>query len=65
LEEHLPREGMKFSLSAHLRAAQDSALLQLLPKVVIETQDEPILKVFQLETASKNVYLRPLHNFLR
>jgi len=44
-------------------AAKDKALAPLLPKVIIETQGETLLKVLQMGTVSTNVYLRRLHNF--
>src|SRR5690606_9244484 len=45
------------------RVAKDKAIALLLPKVVIETQGELLLKVLQLGTVSTNVYARRLHNF--
>jgi integrase len=44
-------------------AAKDKALAPLLPKVIIETQGELLLRVLQSGTVSTNVYLRRLHNF--
>lgn len=46
-----------------LRAASDSALAPLLPKVIIETQGELLFRVLSSGTVSTNVYLRRLHNF--
>ncbi|MCK9590287.1 MAG: hypothetical protein M0Q93_13120 [Terrimicrobiaceae bacterium] len=45
------------------RVAKDRALAQLLPKIIVETQAEQILKVLQLGTVSTNVFLRRLYNF--
>lgn len=45
------------------RVAKDKALALLLPKVIVETQAEQILKVLQLGTVSTNVFLRRLYNF--
>ncbi|MFA7344920.1 MAG: hypothetical protein WC003_11500 [Terrimicrobiaceae bacterium] len=45
------------------RVAKDRALAQLLPKIIVETQAEHILKVLQLGTVSTNVFLRRLYNF--
>jgi len=44
-------------------AAKDKALVPLLPRVIIETPGELLLKVLQVGTVSTNVYLRRLHNF--
>jgi integrase len=44
-------------------AANDKALVPLLPHVIIETQSELLLKALQIGTVSTNVYLRRLHNF--
>jgi integrase len=44
-------------------AAKDKAFAPLLPKVIIETQAELLLKVLHMGTVSTNVYLRRLHNF--
>jgi len=46
-----------------LRVAKDKALAPLLPKVIIETQGELLLRVLQCGKVSTNVYLRRLHNF--
>ena len=46
-----------------LRVIKDRALAPLLPKVIIETQGELLLRVLQAGTVSTNVYLRRLHNF--
>ena len=46
-----------------LRVVKDRALAPLLPKVIIETQGELLLRVLQSGTVSTNVYLRRLHNF--
>jgi integrase len=45
------------------RVAKDKALAVLLPKVIIETAGELLLKVMQRGTVSTNIYLRRLHNF--
>ena len=45
------------------RVVKDKALTPLLPRVVIETQGEFLLRVLQSGTVSTNVYLRRLHNF--
>ena len=45
------------------RAARDVAFVPLLPKVIIETPGELLLKVLQSGTVSTNVFLRRLHNF--
>ena len=44
-------------------AAKDKAFAPFLPKVIIETQGELLLRVLQSGTVSTNVYLRRLHNF--
>jgi integrase len=44
-------------------AAKDKAFAILLPRVIIETQGELLLKVLQNGTVATNVYLRRLHNF--
>ena len=46
-----------------LRVAKDKALASLLPKVIIETQGELLLRILQCGKVSTNVYLRRLHNF--
>jgi integrase len=46
-----------------LRVVKDRALVPLLPRVIIETQGETLLRVLQGGTVSTNVYLRRLHNF--
>ena len=43
--------------------AKDPALACLLPRVIIETQGELLLKAMQAGTVSTNVFLRRLHNF--
>jgi len=43
--------------------AKDEALASLLPRVVIETQGELLLKALEVGTVSTNVFLRRLHNF--
>jgi len=43
--------------------AKDQALAQMLPRVIIETQGELLLKAMQAGTVSTNVFLRRLHNF--
>jgi len=43
--------------------AKDDALAPLLPRVIIETQGELLLKALQVGTVSTNVFLRRLHNF--
>jgi integrase len=45
------------------RVVKDKALSPLLPRVIIETQGELLLRVLQSGTVSTNVYLRRLHNF--
>ena len=44
-------------------AAKDRAFAPLLPRVIIETPGELLLKVMQAGKVSTNVYLRRLHNF--
>src|ERR1039457_7273418 len=44
-------------------AARVSAFVPLLPRVIIETPGELLLKVLQTGTVSTNVFLRRLHNF--
>ena len=44
-------------------AAKDKALAPLLPRVIVETPGELLLKVMQAGKVSTNVYLRRLHNF--
>jgi hypothetical protein len=44
-------------------AAKDKAFIPLLPKIIIETQGEVLLKVLQSGKVSTNVFLRRLHNF--
>jgi integrase len=46
-----------------LRVVKDKALAPLLPKVIIETQGELLLRILQCGKVSTNVYLRRLHNF--
>ena len=46
-----------------LRVVKDRALAPLLPRVIIETPGELLLRVLQTGTVSTNVYLRRLHNF--
>jgi integrase len=43
--------------------AKDKALAALLPRIIIETQGELLLKAMQAGTVSTNVFLRRLHNF--
>ena len=45
------------------RAAKDKAFAPLLPRVIIETPNELLLKVLQAGTVSTNNFLRRLHNF--
>jgi hypothetical protein len=45
------------------RVAKDKALAPLLPRIIIETQGELLLRVMRLGKVSTNVYLRRLHNF--
>jgi integrase len=44
-------------------AARDKAFLPLLPRIIIETPGELLLKVLETGTVSTNVFLRRLHNF--
>jgi integrase len=44
-------------------AARDKAFAPLMPRVIIETPGELLLKVLQHGTVSTNVFLRRLHNF--
>jgi integrase len=44
-------------------AARDKAFGPLLPRVIIETPAEVLLRVLQSGTVSTNVFLRRLHNF--
>ena len=44
-------------------AAKDKAFVPLLPRIIIETPGELLLKVLNMGTVSTNVYLRRLHNF--
>ena len=46
-----------------LTVSKDKALAPLLPRVIIETQGELLLKAMQAGTVSTNVFLRRLHNF--
>jgi hypothetical protein len=46
-----------------LRVVKDRALAPLLPRIIIETPGELLLRVLQTGTVSTNVYLRRLHNF--
>lgn len=46
-----------------LTVAKDKALVPLLPKVIIETTGEQLLRALQTGTVSTNVFLRRLHNF--
>ncbi len=43
--------------------AKDPALAPLLPRIIIETPGELLLKAMQAGTVSTNVFLRRLHNF--
>ena len=45
------------------RVAKDRALAPLLPRTIIDTPGELMLRVLQTGTVSTNVYLRRLHNF--
>ncbi len=45
------------------RAAKDKALAPLLPRIIIQTPNELLLKVLQAGTVSTNNFLRRLHNF--
>jgi len=44
-------------------AAKDRAFAPLMPRIIIETPGELLLKVLQTGTVSTNVFLRRLHNF--
>ena len=44
-------------------AAKDKAFVPLMPRIIIETPGELLLKVLQTGTVSTNVFLRRLHNF--
>jgi integrase len=44
-------------------AARDKAFAPLLPRIIIETPGELLLKVLQTGKVSTNVFLRRLHNF--
>jgi integrase len=44
-------------------AARDKAFVHLMPRIIIETLAELLLKVLQTGTVSTNVFLRRLHNF--
>jgi integrase len=46
-----------------LRVQKDKALAPLLPRVLVETKGEHLLKVIRAGTVSTNVFLRRLHNF--
>ncbi len=46
-----------------LTVAKDQALADLLPKVIIETHGDDLLKALQKGTVSTNIFLRRLHNF--
>ena len=43
--------------------AKDRALAPLLPRIIIETPGELLLRALQAGTVSTNVFLRRLHNF--
>jgi len=43
--------------------AKDKAFAPLLPKIIVETSGELLLRVMQSGTVSTNVFLRRLHNF--
>src|SRR5208337_1560553 len=43
------------------RVVKDRAMVPLLPRVIIETQSDLLLRVLQSGTVSTNVYLRRLH----
>lgn len=45
------------------RAAKDKAFIPLLPRIIIQTPNELLLKVLQAGTVSTNNFLRRLHNF--
>jgi len=44
-------------------AAKDKVFVPLMPRIIIETSGELLLKVLQTGTVSTNVFLRRLHNF--
>jgi len=44
-------------------AAKDKAFVPLMPRIIIETPGELLLKVLQTGTVSANVFLRRLQNF--
>ena len=44
-------------------AAKDKAFVPLMPRIIIETPGELLLKVLQTGKVSTNVFLRRLHNF--
>jgi integrase len=44
-------------------AAKDKAFTSMMPRIIIETNGDLLLKVIQAGTVSTNVYLRRLHNF--
>jgi hypothetical protein len=44
-------------------AAKDKAFVPLMPRIIIETPGELLLKVLQAGKVSTNVFLRRLHNF--
>ena len=44
-------------------AAKDKAFVPLMPRIIIETSGELLLKVMQTGKVSTNVFLRRLHNF--
>lgn len=46
-----------------LRVAKDKAFAPLLPRTIVDTPGEVMLKVLQDGTVSTNVFLRRLHNF--
>jgi hypothetical protein len=54
---------VKESAAIAMRLVKDRALAPLLPRVIIQTQGEMLLKVPQSGTVSTDVYLRRLHNF--
>jgi hypothetical protein len=43
-------------------AAKDKVFVPLMPRIIIDTSGELLLKVMQTGTVSTNVYLRRLHN---
>src|SRR5450631_2238107 len=43
-------------------AAKDKAFVPLMPRIIIETPGELLLKVMQSDKVSTNVFLRRLHN---